>query len=495
MTPVKSDVSVEPELPAFPDDVVECLLPLELLPKRRLSPQIEVRRAIYARRIPPHYRYNPLTCETIQVHVLSVQDGRLFVPATTENNFEGFYTEVAQGDPELYLRLISPLGTAKSEASAGETPIKRLVAYQSARFQLPGDRERYGWFRLAREAEADHCTLQLLFQGNGLYFNRGSAFYDGARLLVYPDSSLAALYDQHEGQEYRTQMGLQGGSLKRPLVFLASRPDGRSFALQHRFPEAESYQVGLRRLQQQLEALEVSAAISASPPLVLPDESGKPRYLTLDQALVGHHANDVRHYFYCPYAGAVLLYAELSRAQSLQPRELVHSLSGQPQDRLHLKLHETLELISLQELKAVLDAKGYRQRYRLWQAGGETHLEINLLEGVYSHLLPFVTRAGRFGLIQTSGTHRNITGNDGPTFRQLSAILRDLNRRPPFSEDPMVAAFSGSQGNDVPNVLCRDRHGEPGLLHELLPAATLAHQVSARGMVTTPRAGIVCCSS
>jgi hypothetical protein len=65
-----------------------------------------------------------------------------------------------------------------------------------------------------------------------------------------------------------------------------------------------------------------------------------------------------------------------------------------------------------------------------------------------------------------------------------------LNAQPPFDRDPIIAAASGSQGNDVPNIVCRGITGKPDLLYELAPEAGLDENPIRRGVVTTPRVGI-----
>jgi hypothetical protein len=246
----------------------------------------------------------------------------------------------------------------------------------------------------------------------------------------------------------------------------------------------------MQRLVDIFQQRRVRSAFAASPPLVIPGILNEPVYLAPEEILSRFHTNDVRHSLYCPYAGAVLLSAELGRAQCLEPDRLAASLSGLEEARLRLKLAETLNFVSIAGLRSILETNGYAQRYALEMAAGRNILHINPLEGVYSHLLPCVTRQGQFGLIQTSGTRGNITGNDGPTLRQLSAILRDLNDQPPFDRDRIVAAASGSQGNDVPNIVCRGQAGAPGLLHALAPETRLDEHPLPRGQVTTPRLGV-----
>ncbi len=251
----------------------------------------------------------------------------------------------------------------------------------------------------------------------------------------------------------------------------------------------------MQRLLEDFRKRGVRSALAASPPLVVPGEKSEPIYLSLEEILSDYHANDVRHSLYCPYEGAVLLSAELGRAHCLQPERLAASISEiaisqMAEERVRLRLAETLNFVSVPRLSAILEKKGYAGRYALAAENGRNFLSINPLEGVYSHLLPFLTQQGQFGLIQTSGTRGNITGNDGPTLRQLSAILRDLNAQPPFEDDQIIAAASGSQGNDVPNVVCRGRTGEPDLLYNLACGASLDDNPMPRGTVTTPRVGI-----
>ena len=166
----------------------------------------------------------------------------------------------------------------------------------------------------------------------------------------------------------------------------------------HHFHRQESYQEGMQRLHQEFERLFVRAALAASPPLILPRISRsssriEPNYLSLREIISRYHANDVRHYLYCPFEGAVLLSTELSRIQCLHPLALARSLSGKPEDRVKVDLRETLNFVSVAHLAAVLESKGYSGRYHFSRENGQESVHINLLEGVYSHLVVFLTRS------------------------------------------------------------------------------------------------------
>jgi hypothetical protein len=365
-----------------------------------------------------------------------------------------------------------------------------------ADFSLPGDCQLYGWNTLETETVHKGWNLQVLFQGNGLFFNRGSVLFDGENLLDYPNLYLAGLLEETLPRRIRDWLAISARGLKRPLLFFVTHENRTMSPYLHSFDENETYAQGMSRLTDYFRCQHVQSALAASPPLILPDIHHAPVYLSLTDALGRFHANDVRHTLYCPYENAVLLSAEFGRAQCLDPERLADSLRGVPTSGMKLQLRETLILFRPEELCAVLDRKGYAGRYTLSEELTVEHktnapgMSIAPLEGIYSHLLPILTRDGRFGLIQTSGTHGNVTGNDGPTFRQLSSILRDLNTQPPFDRDPIIAASSGSQGNDVPNVVCRGSSGKPGLLADLCPQSALDDAPVPRGVVTTPRVGL-----
>jgi hypothetical protein len=472
-----------------PGDITR-ISPLQPLDTPGLSGRISVSRAEYSRQLPRHYLGNALARQTMEIHVIRVQGGMLASPAQPQTTFEPFYRELQQVNPPLFRRVLSPSGTAKTAADEVMTPIKEIAGMHLAGISLPGDAELYGWHALNAETARRGADLQVLFQGNGLYYNRGSAFYDGHSLLAFPDQFLADYLEGGAPAEVRQRLAVDDHSLNRPLLFFVTGEDGRMSPYLHRFRKGEIYSEGMNRLQETFRARRVRAALSASPHLVLPGQDGKPFYLKPSEILRSYHANDVRHSLYCPYVGAAMLAAEFSRAHCLLPASLAASLSGRERDRIFLRLRETLKFFSPAELPRFLDEKGYAGRYSI--SGTSTvMLWINPLEGIYSYLIPFLTRSGQFGLLQTSGTHGNVTGNDGPTQRQLIAILRDVNSQPPFDADPIIAASSGSQGNDVPNIVCRGSAGEPGLLHVLAPNAAFETSPALRGIVTTPRAGIV----
>lgn len=455
-----------------------------------LSPLIRVFRAQYMREIPAHYLGNPYTREKIDVNVIYVANSTLVIPRSPATSFQNFYKSLQRANPTLFQRILSPSGTAKVASGNHMTPIKEITAMNLAGLTLPGDAQLYGWDALEREVSQVGLTPQLFFQGNGLYFNRGSAIYDGENLLAYPDLFLADLLESGMTAQEVERIAVSQESLKRPLLFFLSKASGEMVAYLHQFLPAETYRQGLLRLQAMFQRQGVRSALAASPPLVIPGEDDQPVYLPLQEVLGSYHANDVRHSLYCPYEGAVLLSAELGRAQCLQPKRLAAAVSAMSAEPVTVQLSETLHFIDEANLEAVLNKKGYRGRFAFDSKGKEIGISIYPLEGIYSHLVPFLTRRGVLGLVQTSGTRGNITGNDGPTLRQLSAILQDLNRQPPFDHDPIIAAASGSQGNDVPNLICRSQTGKPGLLVELVPAAVLDESAHPRGMVTTPRVAI-----
>lgn len=461
-----------------------------------LPPGIQVYRAAYTRAIPAHYQSNPITHREIELNLLLVEDGQLFIPQTDRTSFRSFYEELAARDPDLMWKIVSPSGPAKSVSSRHLTPIKEIAQKQYSGYLLPGDGEWYGWADLLAETRMGGYDLQVMFQGNGLYYNRGSVLFDGTRILDYPGSILLRVMESEDDPEVLAQIGLHAEQMNRPLLFLTRAADGKMTPWLHQFLAGETYRQGIERLEAAFREARIQAAISASPPLIIPGPDNQPVYLSLQQALGQYHANDVRHYLYCPYEGAVLLSAELGRAQCLQPRQLAASISGRIEDRVMVRCNETLGHVSPARLAAILDAKGYAQRYSLVeipQEGGKEpvyDLMINPLEGVYSHLIVFLTQNGRLGIIQTSGTRGSITGNDGPTFSQLIAILQDVNSHPLFKEDRMVAAFSGSQGNDVPNIVCKNSSGTSGVLFALAPQLGFDQDRPPRGVVTTPRVGI-----
>ncbi len=450
---------------------------------------IQILQATYQRKIPQHYLENPLTSEFVHLNAVLVEGGQLVIPTTLQTTFARFFAELSKTLPELHKRIISPVGTARLAAGNEFTPIKIIASLTLGGVTLPGDRELYGWDGLAREAAEKNLRLVLAFQGNGLYFNRGSAIFSPNQLVFEPDGSLAELFCSTLSVDQAHQMGIRRQSMKRPLPFFVQGDDARVHPSIFNFTQYESYADGLSRLADWLKSQPGSAGFAASPPLLLPHNGGS-NWLTLAEILSGFHANDVRHYLYCPYHGAVLLYPELSRAQSLHPARLTRSLSGQVSDRVCLPLRETLAVIPVAELVQVLNQKGYRGRFHLRESHGQVHLYINPLPGVYSHLLPFVTSSGGFGLLQTSGTHRNITGNDGATIHQLLAILKDIAQQEPFLSDPFQLIVTGAQGNDVSNLILLGKDGVPGLVGDLAPIASLDNDFKARGTVTTPRLGI-----
>jgi hypothetical protein len=474
---------------------IERVSPLCVLATPALDPAIQVMRASYRRPMPAQYQGNPHFHDVVEVNVLSVDGGSLVVPSSRETSFEGFYGELREKDLALFRHILSPMGTAKSASSDHITPIKAITQINLTHFQLPGDEALYGWRILEEEVRQAGFKLELFFQGNGLYYNRGSVIYYKKKMRAYPDIYLVEILGEKPSAAVRAQMAIDEEGIKRPLLFFCRFCDGQMMPYVHRFREQESYLEGMERLRQKFEDLCVRAALAASPPLILPkvSRSGKgiePNYISFREMIRQFHANDVRHYLYCPYEGAVLLSAELSRMQGVNPGALARSLSGRREDRVAVALQESLNFVSIERLGEVLDQKGYADRYHFSTEDGQVVVHINLLEGVYSHLVVFLTRNGRLGIVQTSGTRGNITGNDGPTYRQLSAILRDINQQEPFREDPIVAAASGSQGNDVPNILCAAIDGKSGLLHELEPGTRLDEKPAPRGIVTTPRVGI-----
>lgn len=461
-----------------------------------VSPAVSMHRASYLRRIPAHYAGNPHIREIIDLNVLLVDGGSLVVPASPQASFRAFFEGLKNLRPELFRQILSPSGAAKAASTDHLTPIKEIMQMQIAGQALPGDAALYGWQALAAEASQKALALQLFFQGNGLYFNRGSAFYNGEELLAFPDMFLDEILAEHPSAEMLQHLAVNENSLKRPLLFFVTQNSGKMRPYLHTFHPEETYRQGMKRLERIFQKAGVRAALAASPPLVIPDQNNNPRYLSLPEILGQFHTNDVRHSLYCPYQGAVLLSAELGRVQCLEPVMLARAFEAGPRGRVRMRLAETLRFISPPELLRALENKGYSRRYAylaeesLYSEETKHMLTIRPLEGVYSHLVPFLTRRGRFGILQTSGTRGNITGNDGPTYRQLSAILRDLNSQPLFETDPIIVAASGSQGNDVPNVVCANAVGQPGLLHALAPQTLLDDTLTARGTVTTPRVGI-----
>jgi hypothetical protein len=469
---------------------VECISPLLPLDARGLSPHVRVYQAIYLRQIPAHYLGNPHTREQVTINVVLAEGGRLVVPRSARVSFVEFYRELGLENEALLRRVISPSGTAKSAATNNITPIKEITETIVGDFRLPGDAQLYGWPVMQAQAARQQMTLELFFQGNGLYYNRGSVLYDGILMLAYPDLFLADALDDRLSPREREQLAISESCLQRPILFFVVAADNSMRPHLHRFLPGESYRQGIDRLEEEFASQQVHCAMAASPPLIIPTAENAPRYLTLEEILGEYHANDVRHALYCPYEGAVLLSAELGRAQCLQPAQLAASIADAGGPPVRIPLAETLNRHESGELSTILERKGYGGRFFFAEVEGRPSLAIHPLEAVYSFLVPFLTRGGVFGLIQTSGTRGNITGNDGPTLRQLSAILRDLNNQPPFANDPIIAAASGSQGNDVPNILSRARDGAPGLLASLLPEASLDENPIARGIVTTPRVGI-----
>ena len=475
---------------------VERASPLERLATPEIAASVRVYRGQYARAIPPHYRDNRFTRPTIDINLILVEDGCLVAPSGPQATFQDFYQALKGSDPALFQQILSPSGAAKAAATDQETPIKRIAQMSLDGRSLPGDRELYGWHELEQEAGHKGLRLQILFQGNGLYFNRGSVIFDGESLHAYPDAYHAEILESNPSLQNRERLAIRENSLMRPLLFFVTGHDGKMWATFFNFLPAETYRQGMQRLAETLRKRGARYALAASPPLVIPDIHYDPHFLGRSELLYQFQANDVRHYLYCPYEGVVLLSSELGRAQSLQPGSLTLSISDRAVNRVRVRLSETLNFVSVTELGRILDAKSYAGRYHfsqeedLLQKGKADYLHINPLEGVYSHLLPFLTQGGRFGLVQTSGTRGNVTGNDGPTLRQLSNILRDLNQQALFARDPIIAAASGGQGNDVPNIVCRGQSGRTGLLHELAPDARLDDHPSLRGTVTTPRVGI-----
>lgn len=475
---------------------VQRAAPLERLATPDVSASIQVYRGQYTRAIPPHYQHNRITRAMIDINLVLVEDGCLVAPSGPRATFQDFYEALKGSNPALFQQILSPSGSAKAAASDQETPIKRIAQMTLEGRSLPGDYELYGWRDLEREAGQKGLRLQLLFQGNGLYFNRGSVIFDGERLHAYPDAYHAEILEGNPSLQNRERLAIRENSLTRPLLFFVTGQDGKMWAYFYNFLPAETYRQGMQRLADILRERGARFALAASPPLVIPDTHHAAHFLERSELLYQFQANDVRHYLYCPYEGVVLLSCELGRAQSLQPGSLTLSISDRAINRVKIRLAETLNFVTPTELGHILDEKGYAGRYHFSQEKDPTQketvdfLHINLLEGVYSHLLPFLTQSGRFGLIQTSGTRGNITGNDGPTLRQLSNILRDLNSQALFAGDPIIAAASGGQGNDVPNVVCRGQSGLAGLLHELAPQTRLDDSPALRGTVTTPRVGI-----
>jgi hypothetical protein len=469
---------------------VERIIPLHPIDTTGLAPAIRVSQASYRRLIPAHYQGNLYIRAEITLNIIMAPGGRLVVPAGRGANFIQFYEDLRHDRPALFQQILAPSGAAKASSTDYITPIKEIAQMCLSGCSLPGDEQLYGWDGVAAEGAEKGNALQLSFQGNGLYFNRGSVFYDGIGMHAYPDAFLAEVIEKGASEEMNERLALNVASLKRPLLFFITEKSGQMSVIRHEFLAQETYGQGMQRLTRNFTERQVQSGLAASPPLIVPDEHGEPLYLSLAQMLSQYHANDVRHYLYCPYQGAVLLSAELGRAQSMQPERLSASISGDPDQRVRLHLAETLNFISINELGSILEKKGYAGRFALTKQGAQHFLNLNPLEGVYSHLLFFLTRSGQCGLIQTSGTHGSVTGNDGPTLRQLSAILKDLNTQAPFSDDPMIAAASGAQGNDVANVVCRGKNGMPGLLYHLAKVALLDDNQQPRGTVTTPRVGI-----
>ena len=475
---------------------VERIGALERLATPELSTSIQVYRGQYARVIPSHYRQNRYIHEMVDTNLILVEDGCLVAPSGPRATFQDFYEALKQSDPALFQQILSPAGSAKGAATDQATPIKKITQMRLDNRSLPGDAELYGWRDLEREAGQKAFSLQLLFQGNGLYFNRGSVIFDGESLHAYPDAYHAEILEKNPSPQTRERLAIRENSLIRPLLFFVTGPDGKMFAYFYNFRPEETYRQGMQRLADTLRERGAQYGLAASPPLVIPDFHYKAHFLARSELLYQFQANDVRHYLYCPYEGVVLLSCELGRAQTLHAGNLTLSISDDPNNRLKLRLVETLNFVSPTELGRILDEKGYAGRYHFSQEKDRGtkelayYLHINLLEGVYSHLMPFLTQGGRFGLIQTSGTRGNVTGNDGPTLRQLSNILRDLTSQALFAGDPIIAAASGGQGNDVPNIVCQGQSGGVGMLYDLAPETRLEDSPAARGIVTTPRVGI-----
>ena len=461
---------------------------IEQIPTPELDPNIIVYQGSWERDLPGHYADNSLTQKKVVINVI-LPNGVAQVPTSQSSNFEKIYLEVAADEPQLYEAALRPGGAIKAAGSESISPIKALIR----NYPFPGDESHQGWDLLAQEAEERGNTLLLSFQGNGLYFNRGSMFFDGQRIIAHPDMELAEKFASSPSAEEVEQLSIYEANLKSPLSLLATLPDGTMRPHYFEFQDEEPYEKGIRRLEEDLKRSDVQSAFSASPPLVIPDDDSAPQYVSLEKALTTYHASDMRHLLYLPFQGGeAVLFPELARFKSRDGAALAHSLSGKAEDRISFPVKETLVTAqSLDTLAIILDQRGYAGRYEIDEGAGT--ISINPLPGVYSHNVPGVTRSGKFVLLQTSGTHGNITGNDGPTFDQLGEIIQDINSQPPFSEDPIISAFSGSQGNDVPNITALSSSGEPGLLADLAPQTKLPSPkpTQPRGKVTTPRIGVV----
>lgn len=167
---------------------VERIIPLHLIDTTGLAPAIRVSQASYRRLIPVHYQGNLYIRAEITLNIIMVPGGRLVVPAGRGANFIQFYEDLRHDRPALFQQILAPSGAAKASSTDYITPIKEIAQMCLSGCSLPGDEQLYGWDGVAAEGAEKGNALQLSFQGNGLYFNRGSVFYDGIGMHAYPDA-------------------------------------------------------------------------------------------------------------------------------------------------------------------------------------------------------------------------------------------------------------------------------------------------------------------
>ncbi len=441
-----------------------------------LPPALSVSRFTFPRKLPVHYQDDVLIGKNTNaafINILQVKDSILVIPADDQSNFKGFMDRLRREKPDLAKQMVSPGGTAKSVANSTDSPIKVLTKTEFDGVHLPGDEELYGWNTLRDSIRDESSDLVLQFQGNNLYFNYGSVFFDGE--TVYAPQ-----------EEWRDS----GFDHEQPMIMQTT--DGKFKPFIFKYAPDESFSQNSERLKNELIASGAKAAFGASPPFVIPDAHGEPIYLDIAKGLK-YPANDVRHYIFCPYLDGPFMFPELSRLQGTDPDLLTKSLSGNVEDRVMIRLDESLQLLgnNMRNIRNFLDRVGYKNRYEIYKTKTGISLLINLLEGVYSHIIPAIRRNGEFEILQTSGTIGNISGRDGLTYNQSAAMIRELNDTDRYKDNPIIMAFSGSQGNDVPNIVVKGADEQIGLLEEIAPKTSLSDVKSKpRGRVTTPRMGL-----
>lgn len=419
-----------------------------------------------------------LATEQVKIRVISFTGGAVLVTSVNPN------IDLAQASlgRSIADKRLQPMGTAANSAdNQHQSVIKCLNGSkgEDGKPLLPGPHDNWGAERLVLPLDYEIIALMQL---DGLRYNIGSARINWVNEeVVITDSPTAELVELLNNPDYADRLeefGLDPVEtlkyLQKDRHFICSTHAGENIILKLEYREGESYANQIERLKEMVKDKDVISGFSSHPELIIPNDN-TPRHLTCDEICELGLGNDPRHVVYCPYKGFPILGAELARAITQgRSKEIGDSLYRGT--RISLKLSETLAQLGqdINELKNILNEQGYAGRFEIDE--NSKTITIQLREQVYNHLLPCFTEKGELIVIQTSGIHGNITGQDGLTLTELVEMMKQINNKRAEGDKIIFCAF-GSQGRDV-NDIALNYNG----LYKLL--------MEGKGSSTTERVGI-----